>query len=57
MTRIASLTVLAAIALFTASCGCKQPIKPPALRSMPSFQEIPSAEYSAPAEVPVVPTK
>lgn len=57
MTRIASLTVLAAIALFTASCGCPQPIKPPALRSMPSFQEIPSATDSAPAEVPVVPTK
>lgn len=57
MTRFASLTILAALALFSASCTCPKPIKPPALRKMPNFQEIPAASDSMPGEVPVVPTK
>lgn len=59
MIRFIPLLAITAIAFFTASCGCKQPVEPPAMRGMPDFKEIPSANEIAgdSEEVPVVGTK
>ena len=44
MTRLLILPALFAIAVLSASCGCKQPLKTPELRSEPNFREIPAAQ-------------
>lgn len=54
MIRIASALVVASFALLSASCCCTGEPKPPKLRSLPQFQEIPAAEAPAPAPAPVV---
>ncbi len=48
MIRILLATGASVFALFSASCCCTGEPKPPGLRSLPQFQEIPAA---APQEV------
>jgi hypothetical protein len=52
MIRIASALVVATFAILTASCCCTGEPKPPALRPLTKFQEIPAAEAPAPAPAP-----
>ena len=45
MIRILSALVVSVFALMAVSCGCcTSDAKPPGLRPMPQFQEIPAAE-------------
>ncbi|MCX6868753.1 MAG: hypothetical protein NTV46_21635 [Verrucomicrobia bacterium] len=50
MIRILSALVVAVAALLVVSCCCTSDVKPPGLRPLPRFQEIPAA----PAPAPVV---
>ena len=54
MIRIASALVIASFAMLSASCCCTGEPKPPKLRALPNFQELPAAEAPAQAPAPVV---
>jgi hypothetical protein len=43
MTRIVSALIVSVFALLAASCCCTSDAKPPGLRPLPQFQEIPAA--------------
>ena len=51
MIRIVTAFAAAAVALLASSCCCTSDSKPPALRSLPKFQEI---APGGPAEAPVI---
>lgn len=55
MTRIVTALVASAFALLTASCCCTGESKPPRLRYMPKFKELPAeSPAAAPAAAPEV---
>lgn len=49
MIRLLSALVVSALAMLAASCCCTSDTKPPRLRPLPKFQEIPAAPTYAPA--------
>jgi len=55
MIRILLATGASVFALLTVSCCCTGEPKPPGLRSLPKFQEIPAAPAAPQQEV--IPTK
>jgi hypothetical protein len=48
MIRILTALVISASAFLAASCCCTSDTKPPGLRALPQFQEIPGAAAPAP---------
>lgn len=48
MIRILSALTVSAFAMLAASCCCTSDTKPPGLRPLPQFQEIPAAPALAP---------
>jgi hypothetical protein len=48
MIRLLSALVVSALAMLAASCCCTSDTKPPRLRPLPQFQEIPAAPAPAP---------
>jgi hypothetical protein len=56
MIRILSSLAASVVALSAVSCCCTSDVKPPGLRALPKFKEIPAAPAAAP-EVEVEATK
>lgn len=53
MSRILLAIAAPAVTLLVASCCCTSDTKPPGLRPMPTFSEVPAAPAPAPAPVRV----